>query len=125
MEPITVDELMALPRKEFIDRNLKWIKEMNNGELFNPGSVIEGKGWIADPLHCPLHLWVVWNKAKCKNELVSLTAQCPLCGNPVCPDCMNHKVDQLSRVTGYMAAVSGYNVAKKQEFKDRTRHNIG
>jgi len=29
----------------------------------------------------------------------------------------------MSRVTGYMQAVSGWNEAKKQELKDRKRYN--
>jgi len=126
MKPIKPDETMALPRREFIERCQLWIKEVNNGELFDTMVYNKrSKELENDPLTCLLHQWVVKNKTKCKHDMTPLTAQCPLCGNPVCPDCMNHKVDQLSRVTGYMAAVSGYNAAKKQEFKDRTRHNIG
>ncbi|MCK4458686.1 MAG: hypothetical protein KAU52_03060 [Methanosarcinales archaeon] len=31
-------------------------------------------------------------------------------------------VEQLSRVTGYLQAVSGWNAAKKQELEDRKRY---
>ena len=113
MNQITIEEMMDLPRKQFIDRNLQWMKEFNDGEQFD-----------VEPLECPMHVWVVNNEMKCAKELVSLTMNCPLCGNPCCPDCMNHKVEQLSRVTGYMGGVSGWNAAKKQEFKDRQRHSV-
>ena len=120
-----MEEMLALPRKEFIEINLAWIKEENGGKLFTPGNMTEDGKWVLDPLKCPLHIWVVHNKAKCPKEMASLTATCPLCDNPVCPDCMNHNVEQLSRVTGYLSGVSGWNKAKQQEFVDRTRHNIG
>ena len=42
---------------------------------------------------------------------------------PVCPGCGSHDVAQISRVTGYLQEVSGYNRAKQQEVKDRTRYN--
>ncbi|PHP45711.1 anaerobic ribonucleoside-triphosphate reductase [Methanosarcinales archaeon ex4572_44] len=40
-----------------------------------------------------------------------------------CPNCGSENVEQMSRVTGYMQAVSGWNEAKKQELKDRKRYN--
>jgi anaerobic ribonucleoside-triphosphate reductase len=52
------------------------------------------------------------------------TATCPECGKPMCPVCHRHKVEQLSRVTGYISTVSGWNEAKKQEFKDRKHYDI-
>jgi len=33
-------------------------------------------------------------------------------------------VDAISRVTGYMQVISGWNAAKKQEFEDRTRYKL-
>jgi hypothetical protein len=49
---------------------------------------------------------------------------CPLCGEPVCSEtCFTHDVFVLSRVTGYLSNVSGWNNAKKAEFKDRVRYN--
>lgn len=113
MKQLTIEELLNLPRKQFIDRNLQWIEEFNERQLFD-----------VEPLECPLHLWVVHNKANCVRETVPLTLNCPLCGNPCCPECMNHKVEQLSRVTGYLSGVGGWNAAKKQEFKDRQRHKV-
>jgi anaerobic ribonucleoside-triphosphate reductase len=43
----------------------------------------------------------------------------------MCPDCGNHNVSQLSRVTGYIGDVGGWNNAKKQELKDRKRYGFG
>ncbi|KAF5416627.1 MAG: DNA polymerase [Candidatus Methanogaster sp.] len=39
-----------------------------------------------------------------------------------CPNCGSTNVEQLSRVTGYLQAVSGWNAAKKQELEDRKRY---
>ena len=114
MEPITIDELMALSKHAFIERFQKWMKEFNGGKLLE----------IDSPLRCPLNLWVVRNDAKCKRELVPNTAVCPLCGNPCCPSCQNHSVETISRVTGYLGTVSSWNEAKKQEFEDRNRYNL-
>jgi anaerobic ribonucleoside-triphosphate reductase len=36
---------------------------------------------------------------------------------------MNHNVEIISRVTGYLSIVSGRNEAKKQEFEDRQRYD--
>jgi len=111
MNEISVTELMDLPRKQFIDRCLKWVEEFGRME-------------IEEPTDCLLHLWVVRNKTKCSRNNVPNTAICPICGNACCPDCMNHKAHQLSRVTGYLSTVSQWGAAKQQEFKDRQRHNI-
>jgi len=43
----------------------------------------------------------------------------------VCPECGAHSVEVVSRITGYLSAVSGWGNAKRQEFKDRHRVNIG
>ena len=52
------------------------------------------------------------------------TELCPVCEKPMCPTCGSHCVDQISRVTGYMQVVSGWNSAKKQEYEDRYRYTI-
>ena len=103
----------SLSRRDFIKRCLKWSEEFENGKLMK----------IKDPMDCPVALWVVYNDAKCNKEMVSGTEECPVCGHPMCPDCMNHNVDIISRVTGYLSTVSGWNASKKQEFKDRQRYN--
>lgn len=107
-------EILNLPRREFIKLNKQYIDEVRNGKLFD----------VETPGECPLAIWVAYNDTKCHREMVPNTASCPLCGNPVCPDCMNHVVEQLSRVTGYMSTVGSWNAAKKQEFKDRQRYEL-
>ncbi|NJD78843.1 MAG: anaerobic ribonucleoside-triphosphate reductase, partial [Candidatus Methanoperedens sp.] len=42
-----------------------------------------------------------------------------------CPNCASDNVEHLSRVTGYIQAVSGWNEGKKQELKDRKRYGVG
>lgn len=117
-------ELLQTSKEEFITINKEYLKSIGK-EYYDLMEHTKGKIiGVNHPEKCPLHLWVVYNKQKCKNELVSNTAVCPLCNNPVCPDCMNHEVEQLSRVTGYMGGVSGWNAAKQQEFKDRSRYNL-
>lgn len=59
----------------------------------------------------------------CPHVLVAGIKYCPSCGEPVCPTCGSHDVIQLSRVTGYLQEVSGWNAGKLQELKDRTRYN--
>lgn len=125
MKPITMNELFNLSRKQFVDRFLEWMKEFNNNEFFNINVLDNETGkYKQDPLTCPLHLYNIHNHLKCPNEFVSLTASCELCGMPMCPDCANHNVHQLSRVTGYMSDVDQWNSAKQQEFKDRQRFTI-
>ncbi|HII07208.1 MAG TPA: anaerobic ribonucleoside-triphosphate reductase [Methanotrichaceae archaeon] len=40
-----------------------------------------------------------------------------------CPRCKSDHLEYLSRVTGYLQSVSGWNEAKKQELKDRNRYS--
>jgi DNA-directed RNA polymerase subunit RPC12/RpoP len=61
----------------------------------------------------------------CKHEIMDKIAYCPICGKAICPECGDHNVVQISRVTGYLQDVSGWNNGKLQELKDRTRTNIG
>ena len=75
-----------------------------------------------DPLKCPVHLWARENGI-C-NHRVGTVAYCPVCGSAMCPDCGNHAVLQLSRITGYIQDVSGWNAAKQQELKDRKRYTL-
>ncbi len=42
-----------------------------------------------------------------------------------CPNCASENVEHLSRVTGYIQAVSGWNEGKKQELRDRKRYGVG
>jgi hypothetical protein len=59
----------------------------------------------------------------CANEVSNGIFFCQKCGQPICP-CGSHDVVQISRVTGYLSDVGGWNNAKKAELKDRSRYNI-
>jgi hypothetical protein len=52
---------------------------------------------------------------------MDIIAYCEKCGAPICPECGTHDVAQISRVTGYLQDVAGWNSSKKQELKDRHR----
>lgn len=67
---------------------------------------------------CPL------DHCQCSHEIMSGIEYCPLCGAPVCPLCGSHDVVQISRVTGYLQDVSGWNAGKQQELKDRVRYTV-
>ncbi len=60
----------------------------------------------------------------CSHDITETIAYCEKCGHPVCPECHCHDVVQISRVTGYLQEVSGWNVGKQQELKDRTRYDV-
>lgn len=65
------------------------------------------------------------NGLKCRDEkVINGTDICPICKTSICPQCFNHSVVSLSRVTGYVQDVSGWNAAKKQELMDRKRYNM-
>jgi len=111
---ITPVKFMDLSRRDGIKRCTEWLKEFNGGKQIKIKNINE----------CPMALWVAYNGKKCNKELVANTARCSICGLPMCPVCGNHAVEQLSRVTGYLQSVSGWNEAKKQEFSDRTRYDL-
>ncbi|HJX56069.1 MAG TPA: anaerobic ribonucleoside-triphosphate reductase [Methanoregula sp.] len=85
---------------------------------------------IVDEKPCPncgeTHLEVMCplDHCHCNHEIISGIEYCPLCGKPVCPECGSHDVVQVSRVTGYLQDVSGWNAGKQQELKDRMRYSI-
>lgn len=60
----------------------------------------------------------------CSHDMVETIAYCPVCGAACCPKCGCHDVTQISRVTGYLQEVNGWNAGKQQELKDRTRYNV-
>lgn len=67
---------------------------------------------------CPL------DHCHCGHEVVSGIEYCPCCGEAVCPACGSHDVSQISRITGYLGDVKGFNKAKQQELLDRHRIDI-
>jgi hypothetical protein len=62
--------------------------------------------------------------AECSHDLTQGIAYCPECGAPCCPECGCHDVAQISRVTGYLQDVEGWNAGKQQELKDRKRYEV-
>lgn len=59
----------------------------------------------------------------CAKEVHESISYCPECGVAMCPECGSHDVAQISRVTGYLQEVHGWNAGKQQELKDRTRYD--
>lgn len=80
-------------------------------------------------LMCKVDAYSIYLKLKgfsCrKGEMINGTDICPVCKTSMCPECGNHNVVALSRVTGYVQDVGGWNMAKKQELLDRKRYIIG
>ena len=74
-------------------------------------------GEMSVAIMCPL------DHCGCGHDLITSHAYCPLCGDAVCPGCGSHDVVAISRVTGYLQDVSGWNLGKRAELKDRTRYN--
>jgi anaerobic ribonucleoside-triphosphate reductase len=60
-----------------------------------------------------------------KGTLINGAEICPICKTSMCPECGNHSCVSLSRVTGYIQDISGWNEAKKQELLDRQRYKFG
>lgn len=108
---IKPQELLELPLNELIVRCTDWCAEFNEGKPMD----------LSSSLDCPVHLWVIYNRRKCAAAFVPNILYCSVCSNPCCPKCHNHDVEQLSRVTGYISAVGGWNKAKQQELRDRHR----
>lgn len=77
-------------------------------------------------LMCRVDAYSVFLKLKgfnCREDIIiNGTDICPVCKTSMCPECYNHAVVSLSRVTGYIQDVGGWNEAKKQELLDRHRY---
>jgi len=72
---------------------------------------------------CPIHNYAATVNKVCLDVHAGIS-MCPICDNGMCNICKNHNVQQISRVTGYMSVVSGFNEGKKQELRDRKRYNV-
>ena len=85
--------------------------------------------FIVDESPCPncnektLAIMCPLDHCHCGHDLITSHAYCPVCGEAVCPECGSHDVVAISRVTGYLQDVSGWNNGKRAELKDRTRYN--
>ena len=60
----------------------------------------------------------------CTHSPMGGIAFCEICGEPVCPICGAHDVVQLSRITGYIQDVSGWNAGKRKELELRRRYTV-
>lgn len=60
----------------------------------------------------------------CGHEITAELGYCPVCGESLCPICGDHNVVVISRVTGYLSDISGWNNGKVAELKDRVRSNL-
>ena len=60
----------------------------------------------------------------CTHSPMGGIAFCEICGEPVCPICGAHDVVQLSRITGYIQDVSGWNAGKRKELELRRRYAV-
>lgn len=86
--------------------------------------VHDGKLELTDSLKCPVQQWIMQNNKACGRDMSAGIATCPICGEYMCKDCLNHKCTPLSRVTGYVAPVKGWNASKRQELRDRVKTQI-
>lgn len=75
----------------------------------------EEKGII---LMCPA------DHCECHHLITEKLSYCPICGQAMCPVCGSHDVFQLTRITGYINDIGGFNNGKAQEVKDRVRSNL-
>lgn len=64
------------------------------------------------------------HRCTCKEDIHDGIAYCPECGAAICPGCGSHDVSQVSRVTGYLSDISGWNEGKQQEVRDRMRYTV-
>jgi len=62
---------------------------------------------------------------KCTHESTDRLDFCEICGAPICPICGKHDyVIQISRITGYLSNVDGWNAGKREELQDRKKYDI-
>jgi anaerobic ribonucleoside-triphosphate reductase len=112
------ENITDFPPHEFIPICAGWKADMEKEEKWDEIQ----KDIDLNVLKCPVHKYAQ-TRGLCKRTTGG-TEKCTICGNYMCPECNSHAVDIMSRVTGYLQVVSGWNVAKKQEFEDRKRHKV-
>lgn len=64
------------------------------------------------------------DRVECGHGVVDGLAICPKCGAFMCPICGCHKVNPISRVTGYYGPVDAWNSGKRAELVDRVRYTV-
>jgi hypothetical protein len=90
--------------------------------------VFKNQEYVENEKRCPscdgvnIEIMCPLDNVRCREfEPQSTVENCPICGRPICPKCGCHDVVQISRVTGYLSDVSGWNMSKRQELVDRKR----
>ena len=92
--------------------------------VLNESDLIDNRCPICKRHKDLLQIMCSLDHCNCYHEVSASIAYCPECGEPVCPECGSHDVVQISRVTGYLQEVGGWNSGKQQELKDRVRYTI-
>ena len=108
-----ITSILDMPFHAALEIMKEWVLEEHDGKLK-----------LDDPLQCPVQKWIEHNNKGCGKDMLSGIDTCPICGAYVCPVCMNHSCIPLSRVTGYIGAVDGWNASKQQELQDRVKTQI-
>jgi len=130
--------LRSLPENQSLYKcgHCKYIFNINHAGMANILIILRGN-WVAfypicnqndAECLCKIDAYSIWLKLQGKDcrkgEIIAGTELCPVCNKPACPECWNHSVVSLSRVTGYVQDISGWNNAKRQELLDRQRYAI-
>jgi hypothetical protein len=89
---------------------------LNNSDLINNKCPVCGEVYLQQM--CPL------DHNGCQHDLVARIEICPVCHLELCPECGCHDVAAVSRVTGYLSNVAGWNNSKRAELNDRVRVNL-
>jgi len=130
--------LLSLPENDTMHKcpHCHYIFDITQGGQANILIILRCRYYVYCPrcgernpsLMCKVDAYSTVLKIKGKNcrngDVISGTDLCPVCNRSMCPQCFNHSVVSLSRVTGYMSDVDGWNNAKKQELKDRKRYAV-
>lgn len=130
--------LRSLPENETLHKchQCNYIFDITQGGQANILTILRTRSYVYCPrcgtrdpeLICKVDAYSAVLKIQGKDcrrgVVISGTDLCPECGQPMCPECYNHSVVSLSRVTGYVQDISGWNNGKRQELKDRQRYAI-
>lgn len=130
--------LRSLPENDTLHKCGKchYVFDISQGGQLNILTILKTNSYVYCPrclerdpeLLCKVFAYSIYLKIrgkKCRTgEIIAGTEICPVCNRPICPECHNHSVVSLSRVTGYVQDISGWNNAKKQELLDRQRYAI-
>lgn len=130
--------LRSLPENETLHKcyHCHFIFDLSHGGQLNILTILQTRSYVYCPncmerdpeLMCKIDAYSLFLKLqgeKCRNgDIIAGADICPVCNKPCCPICYNHSVVSLSRVTGYVSDIGGWNNAKRQELLDRQRYSI-